>query len=131
MADRRCRSDIDLERKSRPVQSDDSSAPLQLVEQQHRLRRFDLYPLRISTSHCGCSTSCSVQEPAVHPSRAPAVAGSSWLWCWRRWSKEERHRAVRRIGTAFAVVQLGTIFAASRALRADRKRQRRVVLDLR
>jgi len=38
---------------------------------------------------------------------------------------------VRRVGTAFAVVQLGTIFAASRALRADRKRQRKVVLDLR
>ena len=59
------------------------------------------------------------------------VAGPGWLWCWRKWSKEERHSAVRRIGTAFAVVQLGTIFAASRALRADRKRQRKVVLDLR
>ena len=38
---------------------------------------------------------------------------------------------VRRCGTAFAVVQLGTIFAATRALRTDRLRQRRVVLDLR
>ena len=38
---------------------------------------------------------------------------------------------VRRWGTAFAVVQLGTIFAATRALRTDRLRQRRVVLDLR
>lgn len=63
--------------------------------------------------------------------RCLPMAGRGWLWCWRKWSKEERHCAVRRVGTAFAVVQLGTIFAASRALRADRKRQRKVVLDLR
>ena len=120
MADRRCKSDVDLERRSRPIQPEGGGAPLYVEQHMQRSGLFCPHPRRCD----GLLASCIL-------ARVSALAGSGWLWCWRKWSKEERHCAVRRIGTVFATVQLGTIFAASRALRADRKRQRRVVLDLR
>ena len=46
-------------------------------------------------------------------------------------SKEELRRVVRRLGTACAVLQLGAAFAACRALRTSKVRQRLVAMDLR
>ena len=46
-------------------------------------------------------------------------------------SKEDLRRVVRRLGTACAVLQLGAAFAACRALRTSKVRQRLVAMDLR
>lgn len=47
------------------------------------------------------------------------------------YSKREKKRLVRRLGVLCAVLQLGTAFAASRALRSTDTRQRKVAMELR
>lgn len=49
----------------------------------------------------------------------------------RSLSKQQRRRAVRWGGTLAAMLQLGSIFAATRALRTEPRRQRLVAMDLR
>ncbi len=47
------------------------------------------------------------------------------------WSKQELRKRVRLFGTIAAMAQLGSIFAATRALRTSPRRQRLVAMDLR